>query len=153
MFIKKVCQALEKEKVPYAVVGGYAVTLHGAVRGTIDIDLIIKWNLKNLISVKRAMKSLNLEPQLPITAENLFNFRKEYIENKNLIAWSFTNPHNPSEQVDIIITFDLGNRKTKTIRTSGGNIKILNKKDLIIMKKLSGRPQDLEDIKALKELQ
>lgn len=33
--------------------------------------------------------------------------RKEYIENRNLIAWSFVDYQNPSRQVDILITKDL----------------------------------------------
>lgn len=47
MFIHDVCSTLDSEKIPYAIVGGYAVALHGAVRGTIDIDIAILWTLKN----------------------------------------------------------------------------------------------------------
>jgi hypothetical protein len=40
MFILKVVKALNAYKVHYAVVGGYAVALHGAVRGTVDLDFL-----------------------------------------------------------------------------------------------------------------
>ena len=42
VFLLKVASTLNKSQVPYAIVGGQAVALHGAVRGTIDIDLITK---------------------------------------------------------------------------------------------------------------
>ena len=56
MFLKKVVQMLKKEKIPYTLVGGYAVVLHGAVRGTVDIDLLTSLTLKNLEKLEEAMK-------------------------------------------------------------------------------------------------
>lgn len=152
MFIHEVCAALNEAKVPYAVVGGYAVALHGVVRGTVDVDIAIEWTLKNLENVEKAFKDIGLVSFLPIDARNLFLFRNEYMQNKNLVAWNFYQPMNPARQVDIIINFDLKNASTKSIKTSSGNIKVLSKQDLISMKKASGRPQDLEDVKALEAL-
>jgi len=42
MFILKVCESLSNAKIKYAIVGGYAVALHGVVRGTVDVDLLIE---------------------------------------------------------------------------------------------------------------
>ena len=42
MFIHEVCAVLAKAKVPYAIVGGYAVALHGVMRGTVDVDVVIR---------------------------------------------------------------------------------------------------------------
>lgn len=152
MFINKVCNALNAAKIPYAVVGGYAVALHGAVRGTIDIDIAINWTLENLQTVEMTLKAIGLVSLLPIDANSVFQFRNEYIENRNLIAWNFYDPINPVNQVDIIINYDLKNAQTKVISNYLGKIKILSQKDLIAMKKKSGRPQDLEDVKALESL-
>lgn len=153
MFIHSVCEALEKAGVPYAIVGGYAVALHGAVRGTVDVDIAIQWSLKNLQNAEKALKKMGLISLVPIDSTSLFHFRIEYIEKRHLIAWNFYDPSNPLNQVDIVINYDLKNiRHTKTIHTSAGKIRILSLKDLIEMKKASGRPQDLEDIKALENL-
>lgn len=150
MFIYDVCSALEKAKIPYAIVGGYAVALHGALRGTVDVDVAIHWTLKNLQDTEKALKQMGLVSLIPLTAENLFHFREEYIQNRNLIAWNFYDPSNPLHQVDIIINYDLKNASnTKKIKTPLGAIRILSLKDLIKMKEASGRPQDLEDVKAL----
>lgn len=148
-FFERVLQTFEKNKVSYSIVGGYAVALHGAPRGTIDIDCIIKHKKEDFINCERALKSIGLEPRLPVRAEEVFNFRKEYIEKRNLIAWSFINTLNPLECIDIIITHDL--RKLRSVRYKFGlhQVPVLSIDDLIDMKKVSARPQDLEDIKAL----
>lgn len=151
MFIYKVCEALKEAVIPYAIVGGYAVALHGALRGTVDIDIVIKWSLKNLQNVEKALKDLGLVSRLPLDADSVFHFRQEYIQNRNLIAWNFYDPKNPINQVDLIINYDLKKGHIKTIKTEQGEITILSRRDLIEMKKASGRPQDLEDIKALEE--
>ena len=107
MFISRLCQQLTVEKINYALVGGYAVALHGAVRGTVDIDFVIKWEKEQLIAVENCMHALGLVSRLPINAANLFQFRDEYIQNRNLIAWNFYHPKDASQQVDLIINFPL----------------------------------------------
>ena len=42
--------------------------------------------------------------------------------------------------------------KPPTVDTAGGPVKILGRKELIEMKRASGRVQDLEDVKALEKL-
>lgn len=152
VFIIKVCKALKDAHIPYAVVGGYAVALHGAVRGTIDVDIVIAWTLENLQRAEKVLKALGLVSRLPINAASVYGSKTEFVEKRNLVAWNFYNPSNPLEQVDLIITYDLQNHKADLIQTALGEISVLSRKDLMAMKKASGRPQDLEDIKALGEL-
>jgi hypothetical protein len=152
MFYHSLFSALDKAKIHYAVVGGLAVALHGVLRGTVDVDIVIHWDLNNLIRLEKALKNLGLVSTLPLTAENVFLFKDEYIQNRNMIAWNFHDPKNPLNQVDLVITFDLKKEDIETIRTRNGPIKVLSRKKLIAMKKKSGRPQDLEDVKALESL-
>ncbi|MCF6317895.1 MAG: hypothetical protein L3J83_01240 [Proteobacteria bacterium] len=152
MFLIKLTQELNKHNIPYAIVGGQAVGIHGAVRGTMDVDLILKWSLKTLEKTEAVMKSMGLESRLPISAKDVYYFKDEYINNRNLMAWNFYNPVHPSEQVDIVITHDLTKLKSTSIKYQDTVIKVLSKKDLIQMKKDSGREQDLFDIEALEKL-
>lgn len=152
MFIHDLCKSLERAKIPYAVVGGYAVALHGALRGTIDVDIVIDWTLENLKNVEKALNELGLVSLIPIDSNNLFHFRDEYIKNRNLIAWNFYDPTDHANQVDIVINYDLKNSHTEIIKTPLGKIRVLSIKDLIEMKKKSGRPQDIEDVKSLENL-
>lgn len=152
MLLVRLAAALDAGKVPYALVGGYAVALHGVVRGTVDIDLVLDFRLKHFEGAEAALRSIGLTPRLPVTAAEVFRFREEYVANRNLTAWSFVNAADPSEIVDVILTHDLAGLKTKGVRVQGRTIKIVAIDDLIRMKKAAGRPQDLEDVKALRSL-
>jgi len=152
IFLNRVCAALSERGVRYAIVGGYAVALHGAVRGTVDVDIVLGWTLKSLQAAERALVDIGLVSRLPVSAADVFQFRDEYVQNRNLIGWNFYNPDNPTEQVDIVITYDLKGRKLDSVMTQDGKVPILGRKDLIEMKRESGRPQDLEDVKALERL-
>tara|TARA_Y100000590_G_C15735943_1_gene1018557 strand:+ start:3761 stop:4231 length:471 start_codon:yes stop_codon:yes gene_type:complete len=152
MFLLKVLKSLEKQGVQYAVVGGYAVALHGVVRGTVDLDLVLLLDSITYENAEIALKEIGLVPRLPVSAKEVFHFRKEYIENRNLIAWSFYDPIQPSHLVDFVITEDLRGLKTVTKKINGTSVKVVSVPDLIQMKEKSGRDQDLEDVKALKLL-
>jgi hypothetical protein len=152
MFIKNVIHALEHYRVKYALVGGYAVALHGAIRGTVDIDIVIALNEASFKDAEAALQSLGLESRLPVTAKEVFSFREEYIRNRNLRAWSFINRKNPLEVVDILITEDAKNIKTVNKEVFGMTIKVASIPDLIALKQKSGRPQDRADIQALEKL-
>jgi hypothetical protein len=152
MFINKVCHALEQNGVRYAIVGGYAVALHGAVRGTMDVDIAITWDLNSLRKTEAALSEIGLVSRLPVSAGEVFQFRDEYISNRNLIAWNFYNPEDFSQQVDVIITYDLKGKGRQRLQTRSGSLQILRLTELIQMKRESGRPQDLEDVKALEKL-
>ena len=152
MMIYRVLQALKNEKVEFAIAGGWAVSLHGAVRGTVDLDLVIVLNLLNLEKTERALLSVGLESRLPISAKEVFSFRREFIERKNMFAWRFVNPTNPTEIVDILINEDLSKLKRKEIQLGSQKVALVSVDDLIKMKRKAGRPQDLEDVKALELL-
>jgi len=152
MFISKVIRALESHGVDYVVVGGYAVALHGAVRGTVDIDLVITLTMQSFKNTEKAMKQLGLQALLPVNAKDVFNFREEYIHNRNLIAWSFSNPDNPLEVVDILITEDASSITAVEKKAFGIVIRIASISDLIRMKRESNRPQDIADINSLEKL-
>jgi hypothetical protein len=152
MFINRICDALATNRVRYALVGGHAVSLHGAVRGTVDVDVVINWDQRSLERAGKALGEIGLLSRLPVTAENVFQFRDEYIKNRNLIAWNFYNPDNLTEQVDIIISYDLKGKRRQRLDTFEGPVYVLDIRELIKMKRASGRPQDLSDVDALEKL-
>ena len=152
MFLLRLVKKLRERKVDFAVAGGFAVSLHGAVRGTLDIDIVILWSEDQLQLAEAALKSLGLQSRLPLSAKEVFAFRDEYIRNRNLIAWSFVNSDNPIEIVDLLINADLSSLGTKNITVQGTTVPIVALEDLITMKRLAGREQDLADITALEKL-
>ncbi len=150
--LEKICGALRDAGVRYAIVGGHAVALHGVVRGTLDIDVVVRWTRATLVRAEAALNAIGLVSRLPVTAREVYDFRDEYVRNRNLTAWNFYNPDDPLEQVDIIITDDLAGKRTKAVALSTGPVRVLSVTDLIDMKRRSGRPQDLEDVRALEKL-
>lgn len=152
MFIYRVLAVLQKARVEFAVAGGWAVALHGAVRGTVDLDIAVTLSERNLERAEKALVKIGLEPRPPITTGDIIEFRQEYIRNRNMMAWRFVNALNATEIVDILIVEDLRDLNTESISVGSKRIPIIAIDDLIRMKLKSGRPQDLEDVKALKEI-
>lgn len=149
MFLLELCKTLDKHQVDYAIVGGYAVALHGVVRGTVDIDIILRLNQSDFEAAENSFHSMGLKSRLPVSAKEVFQFREEYISNKHLITWSFYDETNPMNVVDVIITENLDHTHTDIVHYQGMAIHIVAKEDLIRMKEKSNRLQDKEDIKAL----
>jgi hypothetical protein len=152
MFLIRVVESLQKFDVDFAIAGGVAVALHGVVRGTVDVDIIVRTDHESYLKTEKALMALGLSPRLPVSANDVFQFREEYITKRNMIAWSFVNYKNPGEVVDVIITSDLKKIDTVRIKLMGTDIPVLNRKALIKMKTAAGRPQDLEDVRALEAL-
>ena len=153
MLLLRLTSALEEFGVRYAVAGGHAVALHGAPRGTLDVDLVIPETQQDYIRAQKALASIGLQSRLPVDAKQIFRFRKEYQKNRELTAWSFMNPERPSELVDILLAADLNSLRTEIKRHGKHRIHIIALEDLMEMKKKGGRPQDRADLKALREVQ
>ena len=152
MFLIDVAESLKRHRVNYALVGGYAVALHGAVRGTVDVDIVVALTKNSLERAERALRAIGLHSRLPINAQDVYAFRDEYIQKRNLTAWTFVNPDDPLKVVDIIITEDATAVKKVTKKVSGKRLNVAAIPDLIALKEKAGRPQDLEDIAALEKL-
>ncbi len=89
MFILQVIQSLNNQGVNYALVGGYAVALHGAIRGTVDIDLVINIDKAQFLKAEQALCAIGLQPRLPVSAAEVFDFHAEYIQNDPLVREAY----------------------------------------------------------------
>lgn len=151
MLLYELIDAFDKAKLKYALVGGYALALHGLVRATVDVDFVLSLKLGDFELAEKTLAKLGLQSRLPIRAQDIIKMRKEYIENRQLIAWSFVDYKNPARQVDILITMDLKDLQTEKISVGGRKIVVASLEDLLKMKMAAGRPQDLVDIQNIKE--
>jgi hypothetical protein len=52
------CRSLNREEVRYLLIGGWAVILHGSVRTTKDIDLLVDPAAANVQAIRRALSDL-----------------------------------------------------------------------------------------------
>ena len=78
--IERVLSALNRENVRYLVAEGVAVVLHGYLRTTADLDLIVQLEPKNILGTLRALDSLGYRPRAPVAAEDFADESKDRLE-------------------------------------------------------------------------
>lgn len=158
MYYFEILEALFIKKVEYLIVGGLAVNLYGVPRVTQDIDLIISTQKPNIVKIISVLKNLGYLPRLPVDPKDLTDPDKvkDWIENKNIKAFSFYHRKDNYKVVDLLLDHPLqfeDSFKNKTIKqVKQIDIYLASISDLIKTKKVSGRMQDTSDIKMLKKV-
>ncbi|MEK6527980.1 MAG: DUF6036 family nucleotidyltransferase [Nitrospirota bacterium] len=158
MFYEEIFRQLNKRHIDYVVVGGVALVLHGVVRLTADLDLMLHLGEKNLTKFVDFMNKTGYKPKLPVKSENLIDSgkRKSWFEEKNMKVFSFYHPKQAINLIDVFIhepvSYEEVKRHSIKIKIGSLLIPVVSIDNLIKLKKISGRPQDLEDIKALNRL-
>jgi hypothetical protein len=155
---KKIFQALNKAKIRYLVVGGVAANLHGVERATADLDLIVHLAESNLLKFAKTMTKIGYRPKAPVKAEDFAKkeLRQQWIREKNMIVFSFINPKEPLEMIDIFVKhplpFESTYKRRQRKKAFGIFIPVMHIKDLIKLKQDAGRPKDLYDIGFLERI-
>ena len=156
MVLIKVFREFNKRKVKYLVAGGVAAILYGSPRLTKDLDLFVDSEEENMQKVVAAFKALRFIPRVPVAMEAFISKenRARWQREKGMLAFTFINPKNPFENVDLLLSapmsFQKAQEKRKIFRSEGVPIPTVAAEDLILMKKRAGRPQDLQDIEILR---
>ena len=71
MKVAELLQSLAEEHVRYVLVGGLAVQLHGFLRSTFDIDLVLAMDDENIARFISVAKRHDLVPSFPVAIESL----------------------------------------------------------------------------------
>ena len=134
----------EKANIRYAVIGGLAVNIYTQVRATKDIDFLIA--AEDLDAACQILQKLGY-----LRKENTLPFKKSGLELQRLLKAV----DNDFMVVDLLIAVsnEMANILQNSIEVdfSFGKLKVILKEDLIRMKTLANRPQDIADIEKLKE--
>jgi hypothetical protein len=70
--VLRVLASLEKEEVEYILVGGVALTFHGLVRATEDLDFFVRPTADNVERLRQALKAVYDDPSIvEISTEDL----------------------------------------------------------------------------------
>ncbi|MDI6766872.1 MAG: nucleotidyltransferase [Bacteroidota bacterium] len=158
MFYQEVFESLNKNKVRYLVVGGVAVNLHGIPRMTYDLDLMIALDKENIHKTWVTLNDIGFVPRVPIVENDLLNQtrRLELKEKENMLVISFFRGSREFNVVDFFIDnpidFDSCYQHMKKIKIDLIDVPLINIRDLIALKKLSNRKQDIDDINSLTSL-
>ena len=65
--IQEIFEVLAEADVKYVVVGGMAVIMHGHLRATADLDLVVGLQSDNCAKAMAALSGIGLRPRLPVT--------------------------------------------------------------------------------------
>lgn len=156
--IERVLSALNREEVRYLVAGGVAVVLHGYLRTTADLDLVVQLERENVLRALDALESLGYRPRAPVAARDFADesVRESWIRDKNLQVFSLWSNDNPGLEVDLFVRepfdFESTYAGVEEIRLERTTTRVVPLRLLIEMKRRAGRPRDIEDIEALEAL-
>lgn len=134
-----VCRLLNRRRARYLVTGGVAANLHGSVRATKDVDLLIPKDLANAKRVLEALGELPLGISRELDAEHVATRPFTIIGDM---------PRVDLLTVACTVTFEKAWPNRVVRRIAGIRVPYLSLADLIRSKR-TGRPSDLADIEVL----
>lgn len=137
--LAKLAGALERAGIPYMVIGGQAVLLHGEPRLTRDVDVTLGVDASALPNVLRAVEAIGL---VPVRADI-----EEFVRSTNVLPVADAGS---GIRVDLIFSFtpyeDEAIRRAIGVILENTTVRFAAVEDLIVHKLVAGRPRDLEDV-------
>lgn len=135
-----VCRLLNRRRVRYLLAGGVAANLHGSVRATKDVDVLVPRDLANMERLLEALAGLPYGIARELDAETLASKPVTIIGDDPrvdvlTVAWS--------------VTFERAWPRRLVRRIRGVRVPYLNRSDLVRSKQ-TGRAQDKADLEALR---
>lgn len=137
----------------YFVIGGVAAVIHGVLRATFDLDVVIDFSEENVKKLVTVIEEFNLMPTVPIEPIEMadINKRKEWIGEKNARVLNFVDVDG-IYRLDIALIYNYADIQPVKIIIDEIPVYVVDKETLIEMKKDAGRDIDLRDIQYLREL-
>lgn len=149
-------RSLADHHVPYLLVGGLAVNLHGVPRLTMDVDLAIKFTSESLSALEEVCHELSLVAIQPVAIQQLADpaERERLRSQKNMAAYSLRSPVASDPTIDLLLEtvwdFDAAWERRIVRNVAEVPINLASIPDLMVMKLALGRPQDLADVEHLR---
>jgi hypothetical protein len=150
--------ALNSAGVRYLVVGGLAVNAHGYLRMTVDVDLIVDLESRNVIAAMEALKALGYVPKVPVSLNDFADEtkRRSWHEEKGAEVFALRSDVHPETDIDLFITDPLGfasayERRIVLEVEKAVPATICAYEDLLKLKLAAGRPKDLLDLEQLRK--
>ena len=120
------------------------------------MDILVQMTDTNLRKVVNILKKAGYYVKQPVDPIMIANkaTREDWIKNKHMKAFNFYKSEKSYEEVDIIIDspvdFKKAIKNARKMKVGKLNLTVISPKNLIKMKKATGRDKDLLDIKELK---
>lgn len=143
----KIVRCLNDANIDYGLVGGLAVAVHGYVRATKDIDILIRYSA--LAEARNALAQIDYDLDAGI-------FKFDQGTDKETQLFRVSRAVGPTlTTLDLMLVTpileEVWNAR-EVVKAYDTEIKVVSKAALIKMKVLAGRYQDLADIEALRKI-
>lgn len=155
-----VTSALNAANTRYLVAGGVAVTAHGYIRITTEIELVIAIETSHTHQTFRALAGIGYRPSEPVDAETFARpeQRQRLRQDKGMQVLDFRSNTFASTPVGLLVQapFDFPREYDQAMRSEilpGVEVRFLSIPALIRMKERTGRPRDRDDVQHLRWLQ
>ena len=135
--------SFDSHNVRYLVIGGVAAIMHGVNRTTVDVDVLIEATPENAAAALHALGEIGLGTAFLTTPEELLSQQVTIFEDILPV-----DIHTQTAG----ITFGEAWKRRRVEMLHGVPVSIVSLQDLIASKETAGRPQDLEDAEALRQL-
>ncbi|MDH5447286.1 MAG: nucleotidyl transferase AbiEii/AbiGii toxin family protein [Gammaproteobacteria bacterium] len=151
-------KALNEADVQYIVVGGIATILHGYVRATADVDLVIDLQADEAKKAITALTSEGFKPKIPVQAIEFADEtkREQWIKEKGMQVFALYHPDKPGITVDLFVHHPVPYQplldRSVIMDLEGIKVRVCSIDDLIAMKQQAGRQKDLADIEQLTKI-
>jgi predicted nucleotidyltransferase len=131
---------LNRRRVRYVVVGGYAVAFHGYSRYTGDIDFFVEKSARNAVALQRVFQDFGFDPPPEASL---------FMEDKRIVRIGF-----PPMRVEVSnhidgVTFEECHEHRIQARVAGIRVPFIDLERLRKNKVAAARPKDLEDLRLL----
>lgn len=135
-------EAMDREAIPYMIIGGQAVLLYGEPRLTRDIDVTLGLTPEGLPAVLRVTQRLGLQVLVADT--------EAFVRQ----TWVLPTYHEASGmRVDFIFSWtpyeQEALRRARVMQIDTYPVRFASPEDVIVHKILAGRPRDLEDVRGI----
>ncbi len=139
----------------FVVVGGVAAILQGVERITYDLDLVIELTPPSALAVVEKLLEIGYRSRIPAEPRGFADpaTRESWIRDKGMMVFSLWDSLERRPTVDLFVSypldFELLWREATVVELDHGQVRVAAPRHLAIMKRLAGRPKDLDDIRAL----
>lgn len=138
--LQDVFASLQRHEVKYVVIGGIAAVLHGVPRATFDLALLIGATPDNAKRLLDAFLEANLATASMTSPQELLTNEITVFSDRVRIDVQTKTPG---------LVFDDAWREKQSMTYRGQDFLVASRECLIASKRASGRPIDLEDVRAL----
>lgn len=140
---RELCESLNARRVRYLIIGGYAVAFHGHPRYTKDLDLLVDSERDNIVRLLAALADFGMG-SLGLRVEDFSN-------PEGVLQIGY-----PPLRVDILtsvsgVEFADAYDRRDTWSTEGADLPVIDLESLRRSKLATGRPEDLADLRKLRD--